>query len=457
MRIPGPTLVDLDRRRDAFATRVVDQVRRVLEEAAGRLDGRSDVEDLNVVRTLWAKRVGELLDGVGDAYAHGVAVVHGNVVRAVDALVAAAEDVVPVVSNARAEVYLSNASNRLVNLGDDVWDRARTELLDGTRAGESVAQLRDRVVGATDLAAPRAEVIARTEVNAAANAGSVEEMRALGLRATKTWLASGGARTRASHAEADGQTVALDEPFEVGGLSLDFPGDPGGDPGETINCRCTTTFEVADDELDRLVDGSELGGYVSGDELTLTDVEWQTLDDERRLWLRSAGFGDTTDPALLPLLDRQGFTGLPGSISADALPDDWVRLYRGLSGPDAAAADRYVREWTSGRYFPGTGAYGSGTYTTIVRGYAQGYADTQAHGRLMTMALRSSARVVDFRDLEDMMDDALPRMSPTKRAYLDDPGRFAAWRGYDAIRKTRGGGAESFYVVLNRTATVMVK
>jgi hypothetical protein len=64
----------------------------------------------------------------------------------------------------------------------------------------------------------------------------------------KQWQATGDDRTRHTHHEADGQTVAFSAPFAVGGTSLAFPGDPTGTASEVINCRCTTiaVFDPAD-------------------------------------------------------------------------------------------------------------------------------------------------------------------------------------------------------------------
>lgn len=65
-----------------------------------------------------------------------------------------------------------------------------------------------------------------------------------GLRVTRTWNAVMDAKTRPEHAEADGQSVGLDEPFDVGGESLMYPGDPTASPGNTINCRCELDWQI---------------------------------------------------------------------------------------------------------------------------------------------------------------------------------------------------------------------
>lgn len=56
--------------------------------------------------------------------------------------------------------------------------------------------------------------------------------------AQKRWVSRHDPRVRSTHAAADGQTVAVNQPFLVGGELLRYPGDGYGSAGETINCRC---------------------------------------------------------------------------------------------------------------------------------------------------------------------------------------------------------------------------
>jgi uncharacterized protein with gpF-like domain len=62
----------------------------------------------------------------------------------------------------------------------------------------------------------------------------------------REWIAASGERTRSSHNAADGQTVGMDEPFIIGGESLDYPGDPSGSADNVINCRCAVGYIVID-------------------------------------------------------------------------------------------------------------------------------------------------------------------------------------------------------------------
>lgn len=65
----------------------------------------------------------------------------------------------------------------------------------------------------------------------------------------RTWMATNDNRTRDSHAEMDGQTVGMDEPFITpDGDELMYPGDPDGPPEEVINCRCTVGISIKDEE-----------------------------------------------------------------------------------------------------------------------------------------------------------------------------------------------------------------
>ena len=90
----------------------------------------------------------------------------------------------------------------------------------------------------------RAALIARTETHGAANFGAMNAAQETGIRLKREWLAAHDARTRDTHAEADGQIVGQDEPFDIGGYAMMYPGDPAGPAEETINCRCALGFVV---------------------------------------------------------------------------------------------------------------------------------------------------------------------------------------------------------------------
>lgn len=117
--------------------------------------------------------------------------------------------------------------------------QVRKLILDTLPQGLSEAMLRDLIEEkARHLAPWQAARIARTEVHTASVIGADTAARSTNLTMVKEWLAVEDKRTRESHNEADGQEVGIDESFEVGGVMLEFPGDPNGPPKEIINCRC---------------------------------------------------------------------------------------------------------------------------------------------------------------------------------------------------------------------------
>lgn len=106
--------------------------------------------------------------------------------------------------------------------------------------------------GMKESSMARATLIARTELVGAVNGGSLSATRiveeATGAKYTKTWLTSPGALypRHEEYEGLDGQTVGLDEYFDVGEDQLEFPGDPNGSPDEVCNCRCTLVYSDED-------------------------------------------------------------------------------------------------------------------------------------------------------------------------------------------------------------------
>lgn len=85
----------------------------------------------------------------------------------------------------------------------------------------------------------RAVTVARTISTAAANGGKLEGWKQSGLVKKKRWRAANNKRTRKDHKEANGQTVDIDKPFEVGGEELMHPGDPSASAKQIVQCRCS--------------------------------------------------------------------------------------------------------------------------------------------------------------------------------------------------------------------------
>jgi hypothetical protein len=141
------------------------------------------------------------------------------------------------------EAYLSETRGRLWEIGDEVWNVVRTQIAQGQQAGESVNQIAARVKNVAGVSDARALTIARTEVHAALEAGAYEQALFVDPDGTKTWIDTNDSHTRPTHRAADGQTVTIGGTFQVGDSRLRYPGDPLGEPSETISCRCSVAYD----------------------------------------------------------------------------------------------------------------------------------------------------------------------------------------------------------------------
>jgi len=155
------------------------------------------------------------------------------------------------VKNPEAQKFITRRANQLAGqVNDTTYEAIQGAIVEGTVAGESIPLIADRIQAVfADASDTRAEMIARTEVNSAYNGAT--ELLGQALPDTiangKEWLATIDERTREDHLSADGQQVSLDDVFTVGDSDLKYPGDPEGDAGETINCRCKLVLLTPDD------------------------------------------------------------------------------------------------------------------------------------------------------------------------------------------------------------------
>lgn len=127
---------------------------------------------------------------------------------------------------------------------DQMSDAIQTGLQEGQSIDEIAIALRQLFDG---MKLSRARTIARTTGTAGFERGQKVAFLEGGVE-TRSWLTQRDGRARPAHDAADGQEVGIEDPFTVGGESLQHPGDPNGSPGNVINCRCTQLpVRVTDD------------------------------------------------------------------------------------------------------------------------------------------------------------------------------------------------------------------
>jgi hypothetical protein len=165
--------------------------------------------------------------------------------------------------NQPQELWVRNATFDLQNLDPRYFNRVRRDRrfdsivqraidtntnLDQSTITKLINRYKD------NLLKLRGETVARTETIQSLNRSEYEAYKqAIDMGATasknvgKVWDTAGDDRVRDDHADMEGQTVNIDEPFIApDGSRLMFPGDVslGAAAGEVINCRCKSRFKV---------------------------------------------------------------------------------------------------------------------------------------------------------------------------------------------------------------------
>lgn len=127
-------------------------------------------------------------------------------------------------------------------------DEIKDTISTGVAEGESTAAIAANITKLSAVNRVRAAVIARTEVNNAANFANLESAKrsaeTLKIKMKKVWLPVNDARTRDTHSSMTSHPpIGLREKFSVGLYQADRPHDATLPPEETIQCRCTLIFE----------------------------------------------------------------------------------------------------------------------------------------------------------------------------------------------------------------------
>lgn len=134
-------------------------------------------------------------------------------------------------------------ATKVTQVTNTTIEQIRGMVLRGEDEGLSVPEvgkaIRERI---PTISALRANTIARTETHMAAGWANQTSAEISDIELVREWCSAEDARTRPDHHSADGQKVGLHEPFRVGGVRLEYPGDPSGPPEQVINCRCQALY-----------------------------------------------------------------------------------------------------------------------------------------------------------------------------------------------------------------------
>jgi hypothetical protein len=154
---------------------------------------------------------------------------------------------------------------------------------------------------------------------------------------------------------------------------------------------------------------------------------------------RAAGRGDRPggDRALAAIARQRG-DDLPQLVSGRELDRQVaagaVEVWRGVTEREHANRLRSGPSWY------GLAILGAGLYFALAEGDAQRFAGQ--HGAVVRAAVPPDAEIIDWGDLEVLYTEVLDSLSGAQRrrlaVILNDPGRFAAAMGYDAIRLPNG-------------------
>ncbi|NCC84034.1 MAG: hypothetical protein EOM03_07895 [Clostridia bacterium] len=129
------------------------------------------------------------------------------------------------------------------------WNQQKIagEIAQGILTGEAIPKIAERLQNVVGMNASSAVRNARTSITSAENAGRVESYHyaeSIGITLKKEWLATLDNSTREEHRQLDGQRVDVDEPFEVNGEKIMYPGDPSAAGYLVYNCRCSLISSV---------------------------------------------------------------------------------------------------------------------------------------------------------------------------------------------------------------------
>lgn len=161
-----------------------------------------------------------------------------------------------------ARWLINNAGTQITSVREELIEYLIKFIADGIEDGKDIRTISRELqkhVLSKGFYRWQIERIVRTETTAAANQGAIRAGESSNIIWEKEWISSKDARTRRKpedqfdHFDMDGVRVGKGEKFDVQGDEIDYPGDPKGQPGNIINCRCTVAVVPKRDENGRII------------------------------------------------------------------------------------------------------------------------------------------------------------------------------------------------------------
>lgn len=152
--------------------------------------------------------------------------------------------------------------------------KVTSALSQGILQGDSIPDIAKRISSVAQMDHNASIRNARTMATGAQNAGRMDAARRAkkkGIDSVNVWAATLDMRTRHEHRMLDGKKREIDEPFEVEGEKIRFPGDPEAKPWLVYNCRCTLIPQVKGFEYDIHSDPNLDLSYIEG----MSYDQWQ--------------------------------------------------------------------------------------------------------------------------------------------------------------------------------------
>lgn len=149
-----------------------------------------------------------------------------------------------------AKKYLrANIMDRVTSIDDTIKDRIKSVLQDLVKEDPDLLKVREvlREELKDVLSNGKIDTIAVTEFRTGYNYGQNHALESLTKeleddeKIVRVWDSAGDGSVRQSHADMDGEERDIDERFSNGLL---YPAEPGQDPAETINCRCSINAKI---------------------------------------------------------------------------------------------------------------------------------------------------------------------------------------------------------------------